>query len=113
MIEDNSIKESHISTIPYPLKGNWKDKSLFILSAIEKGSAADVAGKIAEYEETDNVAALEEHIEEALSSLMAEDLVKGELSEQVMIYSAVYPLQNQLKSVPCGVQKSQRDQVSE
>lgn len=105
MIKNEGYKESHTATVPFPSKGDWKDKSIFILSLMDKGTAADIAGKLTEYEPADNVAALEEHIEEALSDLVAAGKIKGELSGQVMIYGPVYPMAGDPASVPCGMQK--------
>jgi hypothetical protein len=107
MITDDSFKETHTPTTPYPSKGDWKTKSLFILSIIEKGTAADVAGKLMDYEQTDNVAALEEHIEETLSVLVDEGHLKGELDGQVMIYGPINAaMQDDRQPVPCGTPKT-------
>lgn len=89
MIEDGGYRkpESKAST-PFPQKGSWEDKSMYALRLIGKGSAADIAGKIAELQETENVAALEEHVEKALTGLCHNKQLECVLDEQVMIYSA-------------------------
>lgn len=87
MIEDRGYsKQINKASMHFPEKGSWEEKSLYALKLIHKGSAADIAGKIAELEETENVAALEEHVEKALSSLCHNKQLECSLDEQVMIY---------------------------
>lgn len=89
MIEDGGYsKQVNRASMPFPEKESWEEKSLYALKLIGKGSAADIAGKIAELEETENVSALEEHVEKALSGLCQKKQLDCSLDEQVMIYSA-------------------------
>jgi hypothetical protein len=88
MMEDNRrIEEEHRLDITYPSKGDWKDKSLYILSEFKRGTAAEIAGIMADFEKTENIAILEEHIEKTLTLLVEQGEVHGTLNEQVMVYT--------------------------
>lgn len=90
MIEDGGyLKKKYKPGNVFPLKKGIKDKALFALAHIGSGSAGDVAGKLADLEETENVAALEAKVESALSALCKEGHVSCDLDEQVMIYRLV------------------------
>lgn len=88
MIKDNGyFKNNSRTSLPFPAKGNWQEKSMYVLKIIKSGSAADVAGKMAAMEEIENVATLEEKVETALSELLEQGKVEGSVEEQVMIYN--------------------------
>ena len=87
MIKDDKYsKPGNQASSPFRQGESWDEKSLYVLQLLKQGTAADVAGRLAEIDGTENVSVLEEHIEKSLSFLCHAQIIQCRLQDQVMVY---------------------------